>query len=182
MSRIEAHGIDYALTPAEAGTLENAAALPADLRARVIRAYAAMHGTEALVRLFAEFMGLANSVVANNREMIELELVIEGVLHPERSHQINLPTISGALRVVGLAHGVSVEKACAGCAYRLATPANQSPVTTCDATYCVEHAYGMQDFMCHEDLDAKGQPQHLCIGFAQQRKSRARFAVAGDAA
>jgi hypothetical protein len=150
--------IDYALTDGQSDALSGAVLLPVDLRREIL----AKLPKAALVELFAQFIGLANSVVANNREMIELAGIISGEMHPDKAHQINLPTIFGALVGAKLANAAATDKVCAGCAYRLGTPANQSPVTTCDADWC-DKGSGY-DFMCHEDLDESGNPTHICRG------------------
>jgi hypothetical protein len=166
----EAKACDYRLSLMEADALAVASLLPADMRAEIFRRYAKEHGSEALIQMVSQFVGLANSVVANNREMIELAGIIEGTLHPERSDQINLPTIFGALMGVRLANAVPQNQRgmCGGCAYRLGTPANQSPSTTADAVWCEEPG----QFMCHEDLNAKGEPAHACRGHARATKGR----------
>lgn len=149
---------DYALTDTQAETLQGASLIPVDLRRKLLRRLR----RDELVELFAQFIGLANSVVANNREMIELAGIISGELHPERAHEINLPTIFGALSGVKAANLVPAEaKTCGGCAYRLGTPANQSPVTTSDVDW--QRGAG-DDFWCHEDMNADGSPNRKCIG------------------
>lgn len=161
----EPRAIDYTLTDEQSDALAGAVLLPADLR----RTLFAKMPKATLVELFAQFIGLANSVVANNREMIELAGIISGELHPERAHHINLPTIFGALQGVKLANAAATDKVCGGCAYRLGTPANQSPVTTCDADWC-DKGSGY-DFMCHEDLDDGGNPKHICRGHGRVAKA-----------
>jgi hypothetical protein len=152
---------DYQLSDADAETLKGIVLLPDEFRRRLL----AKLPKADLVHLFSQMIGLANSVVANNREMIELEGIISGELHPDKAHEINLPTLFGALCGVALANAVDGNKTCGGCAYRLGTPANQSPVTTCDADWCDKG--GGHDFMCHEDLDDSGNPKHICRGYAQ---------------
>ncbi len=164
-------GTDYTLTAEDADALKAVVLLPGDIRAQLLKKYLAERGTAALVNLFCQVIGMANSVVANNREMIELAGIISGELHPHNAHQINLPTLFGALSGVTLAASVDQTKTCNGCAYRLGAIANQSPVTTYDAEWCGQD--GNQDFLCHERLDAKGNPRHLCAGNAKRKKQRA---------
>lgn len=166
MSRFDDKGADYAMTDEEAGALLGATQLPADLRKIVLTRYLEEHGQEKLIDLFAQFMGLATSVVANNREMCEL-ILIEAGMNFMQAEKANLPTIFGALQGVRLANGVNQDKVCHGCAFRLGSCANQSPITTTDAHYCVIED---TDFLCHEDLDDNGKPLHKCRGFGQARK------------
>lgn len=156
---------DYAMTNEQAEALKGIALLPHADRVRALRLYAKHFGQRGLVDLFAHFIGMANSVVANNREMVELFLASEGIVHPEKVHHVNLPTIFGALVGVGLANSVEQAKTCGTCAYRLASPPNQSPSTTLDAAYQVEER---ADFMCHERLDEREEPTTLCAGHAQR--------------
>ena len=70
-------------------------------------------------------------------------------MHPQLAEKINLPTLFGALHGVVLAAGVKSDKTCGGCAFRLGTPANQSPITTGDADWYFHPGEG--DCLCHED-------------------------------
>lgn len=163
---------DYRLSDADADALAGVALLPVDMRTEILTRYLAASGSIALVNLFAKFIGLANSVVQNNRGMIEVILIGEGDMHPYQAEKANLPTIFGALQGVKLANSVQPKAACQGCAYRLGTMANQSPATTGDAAWCASDSYG-EDFMCHERLDEAGQPRRVCIGHAQRLKGKA---------
>ncbi|WP_431490949.1 hypothetical protein [Paraburkholderia fungorum] len=165
-------GADYTMTQEQARALLGTTSLPHDLRVMVLQNFVGEHGVGALADLFAQFIGLANSVVENNREMAELLLITEGGMHPGTAEKINLPTIFGALQGVKLAAGVNTSSVCHGCAFRLGSAANQSPVTSIDADDCAEP--GGDNFMCHEDLDEQGQPVKGCAGFAQQRARRKR--------
>lgn len=167
--------IDYSIDEADTRELLGIVSLPADYRGMLLTKYVAEHGTAALAELFAQFIGLANSVVANNREMAELLLITEGGMTPNAAEQANLPTIFGALNGILLAEGVDQAKTCGGCAFRLGSCANQSPVTTCDADWCSD---GEDQFMCHEDLDDVGKPTRKCTGFTQARKSRRKAGAA----
>jgi hypothetical protein len=162
---------DYALSNSEANELKGAMLLPFDVRQALLKKYFEKHGSAKLIDLFAQFIGLANSVVENSREMIEILGITQGGEHPYTVEKYNLPTTFGALCGVELANAVNQRKTCVGCAYRLGTPANQSPVTTCDADYCV--SVSETDFLCHLDLDEKGNPKHLCLGHAQRAKASA---------
>lgn len=157
----------YDIPPAAVEMLKGAAVVPADLRALLLRQYADAHGLEALVSLFAEFMGLANRVAANAEEAAIICL-IGGGFDPHQAEKVNAPSIFGALDGVRLAAGIDCSKTCSGCAFRLGTVANTSPCTTADAEHCVTP--GEIAFSCHEDLDERGEPTKACAGWAQARK------------
>jgi hypothetical protein len=160
---------DYSFSADEAKALMGITLLPNDLRHRALVAFMQERSVHALIQAFAQFIGLANSVVENNREMVELILITEGGMHPHTVEKANLPTIFGALNGVILTDGVDQTKTCGGCAYRLGTPANQSPCTTVDADWCAKTE---DKFLCHQDLDHKGNPTRKCTGFTQARKRR----------
>lgn len=160
------YAADYALTDEQAATLSGAVGVSADFRRQIL----AKHTKRELVEMFAQFVGLANSVVANNREMVELLLITEGNMHPHSAEKANLPTIMGALWGVPLAAAAAGQRTCAGCAFRLGTPANQSPATTCDADWTTKN--GREVFMCHEHVDDRGNPTNVCPGFGRARKRR----------
>lgn len=164
----EPKACDYALPKEGADILRGAVLLPADMRRKLLRRYLRSHDVPALIDLFAQFIGLANSVIANNREMIELHHITENGMHPNQAEQINLPNLFGALHGVELALGVDQAKVCGGCAFRLGAPANQCQPTTADAAWCLINE--SDPFFCHEDMDDSGRPKHLCRGFAQRRK------------
>ncbi len=158
-----ASGCDYSPTPAQADLIAGVSNMPADIREMIFARYARDHGVQALVELAAQIVGMANSVIANNRECIELFGICEGTLHPHNARQINLPTLFGAAVGAKLAlRAAGCKRMCHGCAYRLGTPANQSPVTTCDADYAREEADHM-DFLCHE----APQKKRRCRGHAK---------------
>lgn len=164
----------YSLTHDDAAWLAGACGLPADIRSEAFTSYAALHGIGALANLFAQFIGMANSVVANNREAIELFGIIEGGMSPQQAEKLNLPTIFGACNGAMIAAGIEQKPLCHGCAFRVGALANQSPATTCDADWC-SHP-GEEPFYCHEDMDEKGDPTKACAGFAQLRAARKRAA------
>lgn len=158
---------DYRISKSDANEIKGAVLLQSDLRRKVIEKYRREHGTAALVNLFAEFIGMANSVVANAREVLEMVLICEFQDHPHSAEKINLPTIFGALQGVG----VAIEPRpgmCGGCAFRVGTPANQSPITSSDAEWARD---GACNFSCHESLDESGEPTKLCVGFANAKAS-----------
>lgn len=169
MSEVKA--TDYSIAIADAERLMNVTLLPAEFRRQAIDIFCRERGFDALKELFVQFIGLANSVVANNREMVELLLITEGGLHPHTVHQANLPTLFGALNGIVLTEGIDQNKTCNGCAFRQGTCANQSPCTSIDADLCADDG---TKFYCHEHLDASGVPHRKCTGFTQARKLRAR--------
>jgi hypothetical protein len=165
-----ATAVDYTITRPDAENLRGIVLLPADIRQMALKKYVERHGVGDLIALFSQFIGLANSVVANNREMVEIILITEGGMWPNSAEQANLPTIFGALNGVVIADGIDQSKLCEGCAFRVGTSANQSPVTTCDADW--QSHPGNANFMCHMDMDNEGQPKKACAGFAQLRAAR----------
>lgn len=163
--------IDYAISKADASELRGATGLPGELRLMAIRRLHGMRGTEAILELFAQYMGLANSVIANNREAVELFAITECDVHPHAVHKINLPTIFGALN--GVMNAVDpTASMCEGCAFRLGTPANQSPSTSVDAMDCVTEAFTVGDFKCHMKPNAEGEMNTLCAGYRKAKKER----------
>ncbi len=162
---------EYSFTNEQADALLAMCIQSTGKRARLLRRYYEQHGAAGIISLFANFIGMANSAIANNREMIELLLIIEGGMPPNVVEAANLPTIAGALHGVKLANSVNQKKTCGGCAYRLGAPANQSPVTTADAGWSRRNG---TDFLCHEKLDENCQPYTLCRGYAQAVKGEAQ--------
>lgn len=162
---------EYALTEDQASWLAGAVRLTPEMRHEVLSAMLEREGPQAIVSAFAGFIGLANSVAENCRDFAEMAGIIHGDMHPYQAEKLNCPTIFGALMGVRLAkHGC--EGACSGCAFRLGTAANQSPATTCDADWAGHP--GEQHFMCHEELDEKGQPTKICQGWIRLRLARKR--------
>lgn len=158
---------DYEINPKLANDLLGAVGLPQDIRLEVLRYLHRQHGTVAMLELFSQFIGLANSVVANCHEALETFLIVEKDWEPLQAEKVNFPTIFGALNGVKLAQGVDQAKTCHGCACRLGSLANQSPATTCDVDWCLD---GDDRFMCHEEMDESGNPTKRCVGFEMHRK------------
>lgn len=167
---------EYAMTSRDANELKGVVLLPFDIRQKLLAKYAKDRGTGALVDLFANFIGMANQVVDNTREALFLFGVIDAKLSDREAEGINVASLFGALQGVELANQVDQNKTCAGCAFRLGTPANQSPSTTCDAEWCIDG--GEDRFMCHEHLDEHGQPTVQCGGHLQIVRRRQPEAVA----
>lgn len=163
-------GTDYFIDPEAAKDLMGVVQFPHDLRLEVLRAMQERLGPDAMLALFSQFIGMANSVVFNSHDALGEFLIVEADFHPYTvAKGYNFPTLFGALNGIRLTVGVNQEKTCQGCACRLGTLANQSPVTTCDVDYCLE---GDDKFWCHEELDDKGMPTKRCIGFQAHLKKR----------
>jgi hypothetical protein len=154
---------DYTLSAHDARELKGMVLLPCEFRIELLKRYASSHGQDALINLFAQFIGMANSVVDNARESAEMVLILGG-MNPYEAEKLNTPSLFGAIQGVELASTVDQRKTCVGCAFRLGSMANQSPITTTDADDCVK---GNDRFMCHEDLDCDGAPTRACAGHSQ---------------
>lgn len=159
---------EYALTPEQALSLAKVAQTHLAERRALLMSYAAAQGVDGLVDLFAQFVGLANSVAVNCREMTDLVLITEMGMNPDKFDSINLPTILGACQGVLLAARCDPTGACHGCAYRLGSIANQSPMATSEAAYM---SFDQKGFMCHAVLDDEHNPTHVCVGHAKAFKS-----------
>lgn len=149
--------------------LMGAVGMPRDVMVEILEHHLEHKSAGHAIDVLADFIIMARTVVENNREMIEDFLVMAAVLHPHESAKINLPTLFGALNGLELAEEVDQNRVCAGCAYRVGTCANQSPVTTCDADWQQKND---DMFWCHENLKDDGSPSRKCTGFLQQRKRR----------
>ncbi|MCY1533668.1 hypothetical protein D9M68_690080 [compost metagenome] len=151
---------DYRIAAADAQELLGIVLLPADLRRLALERIAAQRDHAEILDLFAQVLGMANAVAENARAMVELILMEEG-MHPHSAEKANLPTMYGALQGIVLADGVDPRGTCAGCAYRLGSPANTSPITTLEAEHCRRE---LEEFYCHAEMDAQGQPTRRCVG------------------
>lgn len=167
--------LQYVLTREDASWLAGISSLPVALRRQALAKYGEQHGSEALINLFAQFMGLANSVVANQKEALVIFQMVDLGIWPETAEKLNLPTIFGACNGAMLADGVEQDGLCGGCAFRVGTLANQSPNTTCDADWC-SHP-GEDAFYCHEHPEGE-EPSKACVGFARLRARRKRAEAA----
>ncbi len=169
---------DYSIISRDANELKGVVLLPFEFRQKLLANYAKDRGTGALVDLFANFIGMANSVVENSHETLWLLGILKGNMDDREAEKINTSSLFGALQGVELANKVDQAKTCAGCAFRLGTLANQSPSTTTDAVWCVDG--GDDRFMCHEHMNDKGEPTVPCGGHAQlspPKKRRRREAA-----
>jgi hypothetical protein len=140
-----------------------------DIRREALAEFRRKFGDDAVLEAFAEFIGLANSVIQNSHDALELFGIIHGEMEPYEAEKLNLPDIFGALSGVELAK-FGCDEACSGCAFRLGSLANQSPSTTSDADWSGH--VGEQPFMCHEDLSESGEPTKVCQGWVRLRQHR----------
>lgn len=155
---------DYSLSNEDADELKGMVLLPLEMRRKLIDRYFALYGYDRLIDLFANFIGLATSVVTNTRETLTLLGIIEADMHPHTAEKLNAPSLFGAIQGAELANSVDQNRTCHGCAFRLGSLANQSPSTTSDVNWCM-----VDDgiFMCHEHLDDAGNPTVPCGGHQQ---------------
>ncbi len=163
--------VDYDIDPVVGQLLAAIAMQLFDERVVLLREFFGMKGAPSLIDVFAQFIGLANSVAANAREHAELIAIMNG-MHYISAEKINMPSIVGALMGLVIAAEISAEPLCHGCAYRRGSVANQCLPTVLDATDCVHP--GEVSFMCHEGIGEDDQPVAACRGFAQQRAAKKR--------
>lgn len=155
---------EYSMTRDDAIELAGIAQFDLAMRREALTGYLQRNGSQRLVELLAQFIGMANSVAENCAEMSDQVLIEECGVHPDKFTSVNLPTIIGACQGVQIASKCDPKGACHGCAYRLGSIANQSPITTCDAEFM---AHDRKGFMCHAHLDEQGEPTKVCVGHAK---------------
>lgn len=158
---------EYSMTTSDAAELADIARFDLAMRRKAITDYLNKNGPQRLVEMLAQFIGMANSVAQNCSEMSDQVLIEECGVHPDRFTSVNLPTIIGACQGVQIASKCDPAGACHGCAYRLGSIANQSPITTCDAEFM---AHDQKGFMCHAHLDEQREPTKVCVGHAKAAK------------
>ncbi|WP_162235686.1 hypothetical protein [Pseudomonas congelans] len=163
-----AANIEYNMTRSDASDLAGIAQLDLAMRREALTRYLRLNGSQRLVEFTAQLIGLANSVAENCAEMSDQVLIEECGVHPDKFTGVNLPTIIGACQGVLIASKCDPAGACHGCAYRLGSIANQSPITTCDAEFM---AHDQKGFMCHAHFDEQGEPTKVCVGHAKASKS-----------
>ncbi|MEE1917969.1 hypothetical protein V0R52_16395 [Pseudomonas asiatica] len=161
---------EYSMSPDDALLIAGIGQHGLDLRRIMVRQVLEQHGAERLVEMLAQFIGMANSVAANCAEMSDMVLIHECGVHPDKFESVNLPTIFGACQGVQIANKCDPAGACHGCAYRLGSIANQSPITTSDAEFM---AHDRKGFMCHADLGERGEPLRVCVGHAKAARASA---------
>lgn len=165
---------DYDLSPAAVLWLKGVVNLPEEYRLMALEQAASEHGAQEIISWFSQFIGLANSVVSNNREAIEIFDITENGAHPHVSEKLNLPTIFGALQGLELSKNSCSKGRCKGCAFRKGSLANQSAFTTSDAEFALDDD---SVFWCHEDMTDDGKPTRKCSGWAESRSQRKKQAV-----
>lgn len=158
---------EYSMSPSDAMDISGIAQLDLAMRREALTSYLERNGQQRLVELMAQFIGMANSVGENCAEMSDQVLIEECGVHPDRFDSVNLPTIIGACQGVLIASKCDPAGACYGCAYRLGSIANQSPVATSDAEFM---AHDRKGFMCHAHLDERNEPTKVCVGHAKATK------------
>lgn len=158
---------EYTMTNTDALWLIPIAQADEGQRIAQLSEYARLNGELRLIELFAQFIGMANSVIENCAAMSDQVLIEECGVHPDKFTSVNMPTILGALQGVVLASSCEPAGACHGCAYRLGSIANQSPIATADAAYM---AFNSKGFMCHAYDDDAGEPTRVCVGHARACK------------
>lgn len=162
---------DYDISVQDADAIKGAVLLPAEFRRKCLEMYLAANGQDALIELFGQFMGMANSVADNCKELATSILITEGGVHLHTAEKINMPTVFGALNGIGLAGNCDSKGVCVGCAYRLGSAANQCLSTVIDAEYTAE---GFDKFYCHDELDERGDPVRPCAGHQKVLKKLSR--------
>jgi hypothetical protein len=143
--------------------------LPREVRVAALERLLRERGERWLIEALADLVGVANQALANCEEAVDVILVSHGVYRPDSSERANLASLYGALVGIALAEGVEQDGLCAGCAFRVGTPANQSLLTTCDAEHA--EAFG-ERFMCHAGLEEGDQPRRVCLGWERKEGRR----------
>lgn len=155
---------EYSMSRDDATDLAGIAQFAFEMRRETLTVYLQRNGSQRLVELMAQLVGMANSVAENCAEMSGQVLIEECGVPPDKFERVNLPTIIGACQGVLSVSKCDPKGACHGCAYRLGSIANQSPITTCDAEFM---AHDRKGFMCHAHLDEVGDPTKVCVGHAK---------------
>jgi hypothetical protein len=158
---------EYSMARDDATDLASIAQFDLAMRREALTSYLQRNGSLRLVEFMAQLIGMANSVAANCSEMSDQVLITECGVHPDKFTSVNLPTIIGACQGVMIASKCDPKGACHGCAYRLGSIANQSPITTSDAEFM---AHDRKGFMCHAYLGGDGEPTKVCVGHAKAAK------------
>lgn len=161
---------EYKLDKAEADALAALAVMALPDRLAYIKQLRRDHGVAWVQNLFAQSLGVANSVADNCRDMAEFVAITQGEMHPHTAESINMPTMLGAAMGAKNAVGVNQSPICEGCAFRVGTHANQCVSTQSDVVD-VELDAG-ELFQCHmEGLTENGTPTKACAGWAAFHKA-----------
>lgn len=159
---------EYSMSTDDALLIAGMSQYDLETRRDMVGAVLATEGAGRLVEMLAQLIGMANSVAENCGAMSDQVLIEECGVHPDRFDSVNLPTIIGACQGVLIASKCDPAGACYGCAYRLGSMANQSPIATSDAEYV---AHDHKGFMCHAYLDEQSEPARVCVGHAKAAKA-----------
>ena len=159
---------EYSMSTDDALLIAGISQYDLETRRDMVGAVLVTEGAGRLVEMLAQLIGMANSVAENSKEMTDQVLIEECGVHPDRFDSVNLPTIIGACQGVLIASKCYPAGACYGCAYRLGSIANQSPIATSDAEFM---AHDRKGFMCHADLDEQGEPTKTCVGHAKAARA-----------
>lgn len=154
---------EYSMSTDDALLIAGMSQYDLETRRDMVGAVLVTDGAGRLVEMLAQLIGMANSVAENCAAMSDQVLIVECGVHPDRFDSVNLPTIIGACQGVLIASKCDPAGACHGCAYRLGSIANQSPIATCDAEFM---AHDRKGFMCHAYLD-EDRPTKVCVGHAK---------------
>jgi hypothetical protein len=123
-----------------------------------------------IMRMFSNYIDMAETVILNTREQYEVFAIAGGNLHPNDADKVNVPSILGAINGLKIAGDLDPAKFCHGCAFRKSSVANTCLTTVADTEYCSQEG---QTFMCHENLDPKtGEPTQKCRGFLKAEKEK----------
>lgn len=158
---------EYSMSTDDALLIAGMSQYDLETRRDMVGAVLVTEGAGRLVEMLAQLIGMANSVAENGAAMSDQVLIVECGVHPDKFDSVNLPTIIGACQGVLIASKCDPAGACHGCAYRLGSVANQSPIATCDAEFM---AHDHKGFMCHAYLD-EDRPTRVCVGHAKAFKA-----------
>lgn len=157
----------YAFTREESCNLASWLTFGHEDRVQFIRNYIALKDPTEIASLFSNFIGMAQTVVENCEEAAQMIALTEFGANPHDVEKMNMPCLGGAIVGYEMSAGVDQGHLCHGCAYRKGSVANTCLVTQADAVYCHDDK---QTFMCHENLDASGEPTQKCRGFLKKEK------------
>lgn len=89
---MEVKATDYAFSTEAASDLAGVVQFPHDIRLEVLQSMQKKIGSDAMLALFSQFIGMANSVVANSHEALEVFLIIEKGWYPYQAEKLNFPS------------------------------------------------------------------------------------------
>lgn len=152
---------DHQISKTDAKECLACQSLPREFRVMYLQKFRGDRTVEDMIELLADWMGLTNQIVANNRKHIEGYLVTECGHTPDIAATINLPDVSGAL--IGIVMAVKPKRGiCGTCAFRSGSVANQCHGTLLDAEGAIRDREP-SSFNCHEHME-NGNPTRICAG------------------